>query len=73
MQAVQFVHPPVQTVHVQSEHPAPQVGVQVQSVLQTESLTAAQRAIDKRAPFHRQRNGIDDAVPSGVWLELKVA
>ncbi len=25
-------------------------------------LRAAQRAIDKHAPFHRQRNGIDDAV-----------
>jgi PIN domain len=25
-------------------------------------LCAAQRAIDKRAPFHRQRNGIDDAI-----------
>jgi hypothetical protein len=25
-------------------------------------LRAAQRAIDRRAPFHRQRNGIDDAV-----------
>jgi hypothetical protein len=25
-------------------------------------LRAAQRAIDKRAPFHRQRNGIDDAI-----------
>ena len=24
-------------------------------------VRAAQRAIDKRAPFHRQRNGIDDA------------
>jgi PIN domain len=25
-------------------------------------LRAAQRAIDKQAPFHRQRNGIDDAI-----------
>jgi hypothetical protein len=25
-------------------------------------VRAAQRAIDKRAPFHRQRNGIDDAI-----------
>jgi PIN domain len=25
-------------------------------------LRAAQRAIDRRAPFHRQRNGIDDAI-----------
>ena len=25
-------------------------------------LRAAQRGIDKRAPFHRQRNGIDDAI-----------
>lgn len=25
-------------------------------------LRAAERAIDKRAPFHRQRNGIDDAI-----------
>ena len=28
----------------------------------TVKLCAAQRAIDKRAPFHRQRNGIDDAI-----------
>jgi hypothetical protein len=25
-------------------------------------IRAAQRTIDKRAPFHRQRNGIDDAI-----------
>lgn len=30
--------------------------------LDTVKLRAAQRAIDKRAPFHRQRNGIDDAL-----------
>lgn len=28
----------------------------------TVKLRAAQRAIDKRAPFHRQRNGMDDAI-----------
>jgi hypothetical protein len=30
-------------------------------------LRAAQRAIDKRAPFHRQRNGIDDAIIIEVY------
>ena len=33
-------------------------------------LRAAQRAIDKRAPFHRQRNGIDDAILIEVYGEL---
>jgi hypothetical protein len=33
VQAVQFVQPPVQTVHVQSEHPPLQVQVQVQPQL----------------------------------------
>ncbi len=32
-------------------------------------LRAAQRAIDKRAPFHRQRNGIDDAVLIEVYAD----
>jgi PIN domain len=32
-------------------------------------LRAAQRAIDKRAPFHRQRNGIDDAILIEVYAE----
>jgi hypothetical protein len=31
-------------------------------------LRAAQRAIDKRAPFHRQRNGIDDAILLEVYI-----
>src|SRR6266487_1819187 len=31
-------------------------------VSDTVKLRAAQRAIDKRAPFHRLRNGIDDAI-----------
>ena len=30
---------------------------------------AAQRAIDKRAPFHRQRNGIDDAILIEVYSD----
>jgi hypothetical protein len=30
-------------------------------------LRAAQRAIDKRAPFHRARNGIDDAILIEVY------
>lgn len=33
-------------------------------------LRAAQRAIDKRAPFHRQRNGIDDAILIEVYSEM---
>lgn len=32
-------------------------------------LRAAQRAIDKRAPFHRQRNGIDDAILIEVYSD----
>jgi len=32
-------------------------------------LCAAQRAIDKRAPFHRQRNGIDDAILIEVYAD----
>ena len=35
----------------------------------TVKLRAAQRAIDKRAPFHRQRNGIDDAILIEVYTE----
>jgi hypothetical protein len=30
---------------------------------------AAQRAIDKRAPFHRQRNGIDDAILIEIYVD----
>jgi hypothetical protein len=33
-------------------------------------LRAAQRAIDKRAPFHRQRNGIDDAILIEVYTDM---
>jgi hypothetical protein len=33
-------------------------------------LRAAQRAIDKRAPFHRQRNGIDDAILIEVYADM---
>jgi len=33
-------------------------------------LRAAQRAIDKRAPFHRQRNGIDDAILIEVYTDV---
>ena len=33
-------------------------------------LHAAQRAIDKRAPFHRQRNGIDDAILIEVYTDV---
>lgn len=33
-------------------------------------LNAAQRAIDKRAPFHRQKNGIDDAIIIEVYLSI---
>src|ERR1700739_2149466 len=32
-------------------------------------LRAAQRAIDKRAPFHRQRNGIDAAIWMNVYAD----
>ena len=33
-------------------------------------LLAAQRAIDRRAPFHRQRNGIDDAILIETYAHL---
>src|ERR1700678_3158535 len=33
-------------------------------------LRAAQRAIDKRAPFHRQRNGIDDALLIETYSDI---
>jgi hypothetical protein len=33
-------------------------------------LRAAQRAIEKRAPFHRQRNGIDDAILIEVYSDV---
>jgi len=36
-------------------------------------LRAAQRAIDKRAPFHRQRNGIDDAILMEVYADAVAA
>jgi hypothetical protein len=32
-------------------------------------LRAAQRAIDQRAPFHRQRNGIDDTILIEVYAD----
>lgn len=35
---------------------------EVTEITDSVKLRAAQRAIDKRAPFHRQRNGIDDAI-----------
>lgn len=33
-------------------------------------LRAAQRAIDKLAPFHRQRNGVDDAIINEVYSDI---
>jgi hypothetical protein len=36
-------------------------------------LRAAQRAIDKRAPFHRQRNSIDDAILIEVYANAVAA
>jgi hypothetical protein len=33
-------------------------------------LRAAQRAIDKRAPFHKQRNGINDAILIEVYADF---
>ncbi|OGO81354.1 MAG: hypothetical protein A2Y21_07530 [Clostridiales bacterium GWC2_40_7] len=36
----------------------------------TVKICAAQRAIDKRAPFHRQRNGIDDAILIEVYIAI---
>jgi hypothetical protein len=36
-------------------------------------LRAAQRAIDKRAPFHRQRNSIDDAILIEIYADAVAA
>lgn len=33
-------------------------------------LRAAERAIEKRAPFHRQRNGIDDAILIEIYSDV---
>lgn len=33
-------------------------------------LRAAERGLDKRAPFHRQRNGIDDAILIEVYADM---
>lgn len=33
-------------------------------------LRASQRAIDRRAPFHRQRNGIDDAILIEIFADV---
>jgi hypothetical protein len=33
-------------------------------------LRAAQRAIDRKAPFHRQRNGIDDAILIEIYADV---
>ena len=37
---------------------------------ETIMLRAAQRAIDRRAPFHRQRNGIDDAMLIEIYSDM---
>lgn len=39
----------------------------------TVKLRAAQRAIDKRAPFHRQRNSIDDAILIEIYADAVAA
>lgn len=49
------------------------VGTAVVELSDSVKLRAAQRAIDKRAPFHRQRNGIDDAVLIEVYLDAVTA
>jgi PIN domain len=41
----------------------------VTEISDTVKLRAAQRAIEKRAPFHRQRNGIDDAILIEVYAD----
>ena len=41
----------------------------VMEICDSVKLRAAQRAIDKRAPFHRQRNGIDDAILIEVYTD----
>ena len=43
------------------------------SVIETANdvkLRAAQRAIDRKAPFHRQRNSIDDAILIETYADL---
>jgi hypothetical protein len=46
---------------------------QIIDISDSVKVRAAQRAIDKRAPFHRQRNGIDDAILIEIYAdEVKV-
>jgi hypothetical protein len=44
-------------------------GASVIEISDAVKLRAAQRAIEKRAPFHRQRNGIDDAILIEVYAD----
>jgi hypothetical protein len=43
---------------------------QVIETSESVKLRAAQRAIDRRAPFHRQRNSIDDAMIFEIYWDL---
>jgi hypothetical protein len=44
-------------------------GTAVIDISDAVKLRAAQRAIEKRAPFHRQRNGIDDAILIEIYAD----
>jgi len=48
-------------------------GTPVVEISDAVKLRAAQRAIDKRAPFHRQRNSMDDAVLIEVYADAVTA
>jgi hypothetical protein len=45
-------------------------GATIVEITDAHKLRAAQRAIDKHAPFHRQRNGMGDALLIEVYTEL---
>jgi hypothetical protein len=48
-------------------------GATVIEISDSVKLRAVQRAIDKRAPFHKQRNSIDDAILIEVYADVVVA
>jgi hypothetical protein len=47
----------------------PFAGTSIIEMSDAVKLSAAQRAMERRAPFHRQRNGIDDAILIEVYAD----
>ena len=48
-------------------------GSEIIEIADAVKMRAVQRAVDKRAPFHRQRNGIDDAILIEVYADVVYA